>query len=87
MLLTQAITVHPEPFDSPFALRFSKGERFAQDGPIEGCVVTPFMLRQACPEPPFSFDKLRMNGGRRAQHERLSLQRPYNYGLISKCNL
>jgi type IV secretory pathway TrbF-like protein len=25
-----------------------------------------FILRQACPEPPFSFDKLRMNGGRRA---------------------
>ncbi len=31
---------------------------------VEGCVATPFMLRQA-------------------QHERLSLQRPYNYGLIS----
>ena len=32
---------------------------------VEGCVATPFMLRQA-------------------QHERLSLQRPSNYGLINK---
>jgi hypothetical protein len=31
------MTGHPEPFDSPFALSLSKGERFAQDRLVEGC--------------------------------------------------
>jgi hypothetical protein len=48
----------------PFALRLSKGERFTQGRLVEGCVILPFMLRQACPP----------KGGsarRQAQHERL----------------
>ena len=47
ILFSYAVTVHPEPFDLPFALSLSKGERFTQDRPVEGCVTTPFMLRQA----------------------------------------
>jgi len=30
-----SFSVRGEPFDSPFALRFSKGERFAQDKLVE----------------------------------------------------
>ncbi len=47
MLFTWPGTVHPEPFDSPFVLSLSKGERLTQDMLVEGCVANPFMLRQA----------------------------------------
>jgi len=47
MLFTQPATVHPEPFDSPFVLSWSKDERHAQDMLVEGCGAKPFMLRQA----------------------------------------
>jgi hypothetical protein len=36
MLKINQLAVRPEPFDSPFALRLSKGERFAQDRHVEG---------------------------------------------------
>ena len=34
-LKLSSFSVRGEPFDSPFALRFSKGERFAQDRLVE----------------------------------------------------
>jgi len=40
-------TVPPEPFDSPFVLRFSKDEWRLRTGSVEGCWIQPFMLRQA----------------------------------------
>jgi hypothetical protein len=64
MLFPSTGTVYPEPFDLPFVLSLSKGERLTQDMLVEGCAAMPFMLRQA-------------------QHERLILQRSYNFKLIA----
>jgi hypothetical protein len=35
----------PEPFDSPFALSLSKGERFAQGRLVEGCPYRHIVIR------------------------------------------
>jgi hypothetical protein len=48
-----------------YSISFQKVKYFLRYD-FRACCTKPLpVLRQVCPEPPFSFDKLRMNGGRR----------------------